>query len=68
MTNPMKPGIEHTRVASASAMRARAVSRDREAEEEGLRGGGDVPTEPPAYGRQDPPADDQPQPADRRDS
>jgi hypothetical protein len=69
MTNQMKPAIEHTRVASAAAMRARDVSRDREAEARGLRrADNDVPSLD-GEGPGDPSSLDRPQPvADRPDS
>jgi hypothetical protein len=48
MTNQMRPGVDHTRVPSNAAMRARDVSRDPEAEARGLRAGRTPAPEPPS--------------------
>ena len=50
MTNQMRPGIDHTRVPSNAAMRARDVSRDPDAEARGLRAGRASATAPPSEG------------------
>lgn len=68
MTHQMRPGIDHTRVPSAAAMRARDVSRDPEAEALGLRRDM-LPPEPSAGELSPGSLTDQPQPpADRPDS
>ncbi len=66
MTNQIRPGIDHTRVPSAAAMRARDVSRDPEAEALGLRG--EVLPPEPHEERATGPETDGPQPLDRSDS
>ena len=68
MTNQMKSGIEHTRVPSAAAMRARDVSRDPEAEALGLRQTSTTPDARTSGTESRRPEDDEPQPSDRRDS
>ena len=68
MTNQMRPGIEHTRVPSTAAMRARDVSRDADAEALGLRR--DVNPAGDAADGEEPgrPKGDEPQLPDRTDS
>lgn len=65
MTNQIRPGIDHTRVPSTAAMRARDVSRDPDAEALGLRRDAAPAVEPPA---KQPGRTDEPQPPDREDS
>jgi hypothetical protein len=69
MTNQMRPGIEHTRVASGAAMRARNASRDPDAEARGLRADVPPPAEPSPEEHAEAPQVEVPQPpADRPDS
>jgi hypothetical protein len=64
----MRPGIEHTRVVSSAAMRARNVSRDPEAEARELRAGRIPPTDLSPEQPAEEPEVGAPQPPDRPDS